>query len=39
VGARADLCLLDRPLAAVYSEPLSRRVAATIVGGQVVYEA
>jgi len=37
VGAVADLCLLDAPLAQVLAEPSAERVAATLIGGAVVY--
>jgi predicted amidohydrolase YtcJ len=37
IGAVADLCLLDEPLDAALSEPMSDRVAATITNGAVVY--
>ena len=37
-GAAADLCLLDRPLAQALRAPDARRVAATLIGGQVVFE-
>lgn len=36
VGARADLCLLDRPLAEVLRGPDSAMVSSTIVGGRLV---
>jgi predicted amidohydrolase YtcJ len=39
VGAPADLCLLDRPLAAALEAPSARRVAATFVGGRMVHAA
>jgi predicted amidohydrolase YtcJ len=39
VGAPADLCLLDRPLAAALAAPRAERVAATIIGGRVVHAA
>ncbi|HLZ73638.1 amidohydrolase family protein [Phenylobacterium sp.] len=38
VGAAADLCLLTTPLAQALVEPDAERVAATLVGGEVVYE-
>jgi predicted amidohydrolase YtcJ len=38
IGAVADLCLLDEPLDAALSEPMSDRVAATITNGAVVYQ-
>jgi predicted amidohydrolase YtcJ len=38
VGAPADLCLLDRPLAAALAEPSAQHVAATLVAGRVVHE-
>lgn len=37
-GAAADLCLLDAPLAEVLAEPSTARVAATLIGGEVVFE-
>lgn len=36
-GAAADLCLLDRPLAAALAAPSSRHVVATMVRGTVVF--
>ena len=36
-GARADLCLLDAPLADVLAAPSADRVAATVIGGSVVW--
>jgi len=39
VGAPADLCLLDRPLAAALTAPSAERVAATIISGRVVHAA
>ncbi|MBV9996851.1 MAG: amidohydrolase family protein [Caulobacteraceae bacterium] len=38
-GAAADLCLLKAPLATVLDSPSSELVAATLVDGQVIYEA
>jgi predicted amidohydrolase YtcJ len=38
VGAPADLCLLSTPLAAALAEPDAQNVAATLVGGKLVYE-
>jgi predicted amidohydrolase YtcJ len=35
-GVTADLCLLDRPLAAALADPTATGVVATIVGGAVV---
>ena len=37
VGARADLCLLDRPWSTARSELSSARVVATIRGGSVIW--
>jgi predicted amidohydrolase YtcJ len=37
VGAGANVCLLDAPLAAVMEETSSEHVVATIIGGRVVY--
>ncbi|MSV82380.1 MAG: amidohydrolase family protein [Actinobacteria bacterium] len=37
VGVRADLCLLDRPLAEMLAAPDVGAVAATLVGGAEVY--
>lgn len=37
VGARADLCLLDTPLATVLAEPDAKRVKATIYRGRIAY--
>jgi predicted amidohydrolase YtcJ len=37
LGGAADLCLLDRPLAAALVEPGAERVAATIIAGRVVH--
>ena len=37
-GAPADLCLLATPLAEALAEPDAERVAATLVGGEVVFE-
>jgi predicted amidohydrolase YtcJ len=39
VGVLADLCLLDAPLREVLTAPGAHRVRATLVGGEVVYEA
>ena len=36
VGAPADLCVLDRPLAGALEDLAAVRVTATIVGGRVV---
>jgi predicted amidohydrolase YtcJ len=36
-GVRADLCLLDAPRAEVVRRPDAERVAATIIGGRIVY--
>ena len=36
-GVPADLCVLDAPLATVLREPTADRVAATVVGGDVVH--
>ena len=38
VGAVADLCVLDRPLAAVLKTPAVDSVVATVVGGAIVFE-
>lgn len=38
VGAAADLCLLRRPLAQALRAPEASLVAATLVGGRIVYE-
>jgi predicted amidohydrolase YtcJ len=38
VGQPADLCLLNAPLAEVLADPDADRVAATLVGGEVVFE-
>ena len=38
VGAPADLCLLSLPLAEALRTPEAERVAATLVGGKVVFE-
>jgi predicted amidohydrolase YtcJ len=35
VGAAADLCLLDSPLAEVLADPSAERVAATLIGGEI----
>jgi predicted amidohydrolase YtcJ len=37
VGARADLVLLDAPLATVLADPSADRVRVTIIGGDIVY--
>jgi predicted amidohydrolase YtcJ len=37
-GSRADLCLLDRPLAAALSDLDARRVRATVAAGRLVHE-
>lgn len=37
VGERADLVLLDVPLAAALAEPSADRVRATIIGGDIVH--
>jgi predicted amidohydrolase YtcJ len=37
VGAPADLCLLDAPLADVLHEPSADRVVATVIAGRVVH--
>ncbi len=37
-GAAADLCLLEAPLTVALTEPGAARVAATIIGGHVVFE-
>lgn len=37
VGAAADLCLLDRPLAAMLAAPDAAAIAATIVAGRIVW--
>ncbi len=39
VGAPADLCLLDRPWSAASAELSSKRVAATLRGGAVIWRA
>jgi hypothetical protein len=39
VGAPADLCLLDRTLAAALEAPSASHVAATFVGGRLVHAA
>jgi predicted amidohydrolase YtcJ len=36
-GVPADLCLLDAPRAEVVQRPDAERVAATIIGGRIVY--
>ncbi|MGZ6016094.1 MAG: hypothetical protein ACXWKM_10155, partial [Phenylobacterium sp.] len=38
VGEPADLCLLASPLAEALAEPDAGRVAATLIGGDVVFE-
>lgn len=38
MGARADLCLLDAPLAQVLEAPAAERVAATLTDGELVFE-
>jgi predicted amidohydrolase YtcJ len=38
VGAPADLCLLTEPLADALAEPDAERVAATLLGGELVFE-
>jgi predicted amidohydrolase YtcJ len=38
VGAAADLCLLRRPLAQALRAPEASLVAATLVGGRIVFE-
>ena len=37
VGAVADVCLLDRPLAAMLADPTASAVRATIVRGRSVF--
>ncbi len=37
-GAAADLVLLDRPIARMYSRPSGDAVRYTLIGGRVVYE-
>ncbi|MBY8856169.1 amidohydrolase family protein [Nocardia sp. CA2R105] len=37
-GAAADLVLMDRPIAEVYSQPSSDAVRCTLVGGRIVHE-
>ena len=37
VGAPADLCLLNVPLAEVLAEPAAELVRATFIGGGLVY--
>ena len=37
VGAAADCCLLDAPLASVLAAPDARRVAVTVAGGRVTH--
>jgi predicted amidohydrolase YtcJ len=37
VGMPADVCILGVPRASVLEAPDAARVAATIVGGEVVY--
>ena len=39
VGARADLLVLDRPLAAVFSDIAATQVRYTLIGGEIVYTA
>jgi hypothetical protein len=39
VGAPADLCLLDAPLAAVLADPSADRVATTVIAGRIVHPA
>jgi predicted amidohydrolase YtcJ len=39
LGAPADLCLLDRPLATALAEPSADHVALTVIGGQVAFSA
>jgi len=39
VGAPADLCLLEAPVADVLAAPDAHLVAATLVGGEVVFQA
>ncbi len=38
LGAAADLCLLEAPRAPALAEPGAVQVAATIIGGRVVYD-
>jgi predicted amidohydrolase YtcJ len=38
VGAIADLCMLDAPLAEVLACPVASVVRSTIVNGEVVFE-
>ncbi|MGH9137204.1 MAG: amidohydrolase family protein, partial [Acidimicrobiales bacterium] len=38
-GARADLCLLDRPLSEALRTPNAEHVRATIVAGRIVFGA
>jgi predicted amidohydrolase YtcJ len=38
VGARADLCLMTRPLRDALAEPDAEQVAATLVAGELVFE-
>jgi predicted amidohydrolase YtcJ len=38
VGAAADLCVLDRPLAVMLAAPSAEAVRATIVAGRVVAQ-
>jgi predicted amidohydrolase YtcJ len=38
VGAVADVCMLDRPLASVIESPAVDAVVATIVGGEIAYQ-
>lgn len=37
-GAVADLCVLRAPLASALAHPTANQVAATVIGGRVVYE-
>jgi hypothetical protein len=37
VGADADLCLLDAPLAEVLADPAAERVRATVIAGELVH--
>jgi hypothetical protein len=39
VGAPADLCLLRAPLADILVAPSAEMVAATIIGGRLVFAA
>ena len=38
IGAAADLCLLDAPLADMLAAPSSSRVRATVIGGAAVHD-